>query len=156
MRIAIIAVGRCRAGPEHELVADYVSRAARVGRPLGLGQIGVREIDDRRARGPNEQGALLLDAIPSGSAVLVLDERGKAITSPAFADLLAGMRDSGRADAAFLIGGADGHGDAVRARADRLLSLGPMVWPHMLVRAMLAEQIYRSLSILAGTPYHRA
>ena len=102
------------------------------------------------------EAELLLAAIPQGSVVVALDERGKALSSEAFAAKMGAWRDQGAADIAFLIGGADGHGDAVRARADFLLALGPMTWPHMLVRGMLTEQIYRAQQILAGHPYHRA
>jgi 23S rRNA (pseudouridine1915-N3)-methyltransferase len=85
-----------------------------------------------------------------------MDERGRALTSPAFAALLAGWRDGGRGDAAFVIGGADGVESGLRDRADAVVSFGPMVWPHLLARAMLAEQLYRAATILAGSPYHRA
>lgn len=155
MRITVAAVGRCRVGPECELVADYAARAGVSGRPLGIGPVTVREVDDRRARNRKDQSARLLEAVPQGAAVLALDERGKTLTSPAFADLLAKLRDDGTPETVFLVGGADGHDDSLRARADRLVSFGPMVWPHMLARAMLAEQIYRAVSILAGSPYHR-
>jgi 23S rRNA (pseudouridine1915-N3)-methyltransferase len=87
---------------------------------------------------------------------VALDERGKALPSEAFAAKIGDWRDRGAGDLAFLIGGADGHGDAVRARADFLLAFGPMTWPHMLVRGMLAEQLYRAQQILAGHPYHRS
>jgi 23S rRNA (pseudouridine1915-N3)-methyltransferase len=98
----------------------------------------------------------LLDrVIPQGAVLAVLDERGKEITSPEFAETLAAWRDAGRGDLALVIGGADGIAPELRARADFALSFGRMVWPHMLVRAMLAEQLYRAASILAGSPYHR-
>ena len=156
MRLTIAAVGRLAPGPERDLAEDYADRAGAAGRAIGLGPVGISEIDERKARDPDAQAARLLSAVPAGAAVLALDERGRAMTSPAFAEYLAGLRDAGRPAAAFLIGGADGHGARIADRADRLISLGPMVWPHMLVRVMLAEQIYRALSILAGTPYHRA
>jgi 23S rRNA (pseudouridine1915-N3)-methyltransferase len=97
-----------------------------------------------------------LPAKAGGLVVVALDERGKALASEAFARRIAGWRDGGAQDLAFLIGGADGHAPAVRERADFLLSLGPMTWPHLMVRAMLAEQLYRAQQILAGHPYHRA
>lgn len=87
---------------------------------------------------------------------MALDERGKLFTSPEFAARLSDWRDEGRSDIAFLIGGADGLDPNLRGRADVTLSFGKMVWPHMLARVMLAEQIYRATSILAGAPYHRA
>lgn len=152
MRVAVLAVGRAKSGPEAALVADWLGRFDATGRALGLGPARLVEIEDRKRRG---ESLILSEAIPEGAYVMALDERGRTMTSPAFAALLAAERDSGRRDMAFLIGGADGHSDALRARADTLLSFGPMVWPHMLARAMLAEQLYRAASILAGAPYHR-
>jgi 23S rRNA (pseudouridine1915-N3)-methyltransferase len=101
------------------------------------------------------EAALLRRAVPPGAALVALDERGQMLSSPDLAALIAGWRDAGRGDAAFVIGGADGLDPGLRTAADRVLSLGPMVWPHALARAMLAEQIYRATTILAGTPYHR-
>ena len=101
------------------------------------------------------EAALLSRAIPDGAALCVLDERGKTLSSPEFAQALAGWRDAGRQDAAFVIGGADGVDPSLRARAGLTLSFGRMVWPHMLVRVMMAEQLYRAATILAGSPYHR-
>jgi 23S rRNA (pseudouridine1915-N3)-methyltransferase len=101
------------------------------------------------------EAALLDRAIPSGSLICVMDERGKVQSSPQFADQLAGWRDQGHQDVTFVIGGADGIDPALRDRADAAMSFGKMVWPHMLVRVMLAEQLYRAASILAGSPYHR-
>jgi 23S rRNA (pseudouridine1915-N3)-methyltransferase len=93
--------------------------------------------------------------VPQGSLLVTLDERGTLMSSPQFAEKLAGWRDAGRQDLAFVIGGADGIDPGLRARADASLSFGKMVWPHMLVRVMLTEQLYRAASILAGAPYHR-
>jgi 23S rRNA (pseudouridine1915-N3)-methyltransferase len=101
------------------------------------------------------EAELLSRAIPTGAAVVALDERGQMLTSPDLAGRIAGWRDAGRADLAFVIGGADGLAPALRDRADLVLSFGRLVWPHMLVRVMLAEQIYRSATILSGSPYHR-
>ena len=101
------------------------------------------------------EAALLDRAIPDGAVICAMDERGREMTSPDFAQMLAGWRDQGRAEIAFVIGGADGIDPALRIRTDAMLSFGPMVWPHMLVRAMLCEQLYRAASILAGSPYHR-
>ncbi|EPX87544.1 hypothetical protein ruthe_00407 [Rubellimicrobium thermophilum DSM 16684] len=153
MRVTILAVGRMRAGPEQSLTEDWLDRFARTGRALGLGPARIAEVEP--PGGPAAEGAALLARLPRGAFAIALDERGETMTSPAFAGLLASLRDQGRPEAAFLIGGADGHGEALRARADRLLSFGPMVWPHMLARAMLAEQLYRAATILAGSPYHR-
>ena len=156
MRLNICAVGRLRAGPERALIDDYLKRFDRTGRALGLGPATEHEIEDRKGGGMAAEGALLARTIPGGAVVIALDERGRAMTSPDFAGLLAEFRDAGRQDLALLIGGADGLAPDLRNSADAVLSLGPMVWPHMLVRVMIAEQLYRAASILAGAPYHRA
>ena len=155
MRIHLCAVGRLRAGPEKSLIDDYVTRFDRTGRALGLGPLRVVEVEDRKGGGMAAEADLLRAALPKGAVVCALDERGKVMSSPGFADLLARWRDDGRGDVAFVIGGADGLAPEVRAQADQLLSLGKMVWPHMLARVMLSEQLYRAASILAGSPYHR-
>ena len=154
MRLQLVAVGRLRVGPERMLVDDYLERFAKVGRGLGLPPVAVAEVDARGAGMEAEAEAILRAAHP-GAAIVVLDERGAPLASPDLAARIGGWRDEAR-DVAFVIGGADGADPSLRDRADLLLSLGPMVWPHMLVRAMLAEQLYRAASILAGTPYHRA
>ncbi|TCO73604.1 23S rRNA (pseudouridine(1915)-N(3))-methyltransferase RlmH [Rhodovulum euryhalinum] len=156
MRVHVCAVGRLRPGPERILIEDYAARFDRTGRALGLGPLAMTEVEDRKGGGPAAEARLLERALPEGAAICALDERGKPLSSTDFADLLARWRDAGRQDAAFVIGGADGLDPALRARADTVLSFGPMVWPHMLARVMLAEQIYRAAQILAGTPYHRA
>lgn len=156
MRVHICAVGRLRAGPEKALIDDYATRFDRTGRALGLGPLSFSEVEDRKGGGMAAEAALLRRALPAGSVLIALDERGKVMTSPAFADVLARHRDDGRGDLALIIGGADGIDPALRAEADMALSFGKMVWPHMLVRVMLAEQLYRAASILAGSPYHRA
>ncbi len=156
MRLHVAAVGRLRAdSPERALIEDWRVRFDRAGRALGLGPLREQEVDTRGAAGPAEEGRLLRRAIPDGSVLVALDERGRALTSPEFAARLAGWRDSGRGDLAFAIGGADGLDPSFRDGADLVLSFGSMVWPHMLARAMLFEQIYRAATILAGTPYHR-
>jgi 23S rRNA (pseudouridine1915-N3)-methyltransferase len=156
MRVTICAVGRLRQGPEKALFDDYTQRFDRTGRSLGLGPVTLQEVEDRKGGGMAAEAALLAKAIPAGAAVCCLDERGKAMSSPDFAGQLGKWRDAGRGDLAVVIGGADGIDPALRARADLALSFGPMVWPHMLARVMLAEQLYRAAAILAGTPYHRA
>ena len=155
MRIHLCVVGRLRASPERELIDDYLTRFDRTGRALGLGPVMVHEVEDRKGGGMAAEAALLERALPRGCVLAVLDERGKVVSSPQFAQQLAGWRDAGGGDLALLIGGADGLDPALRARADYALSFGKMVWPHMLVRVMLAEQLYRAASILAGSPYHR-
>ena len=156
MRVHLCAVGRLRAGPERDLVADYVQRFDRTGRPLGLGPLTEHEVEDKRGGGMEAEAALLERALPAGALICTMDERGRLMSSPEFADLLARWRDSGRQDVAFVIGGADGIALSLRERADASISFGRMVWPHLLVRVMLAEQLYRAAGILAGTPYHRA
>lgn len=155
MKLHLCAVGRLRAGPERDLVDDYLQRLERTGRPLGLGPATEHEVEDKRGGGMAAEAQLLARVVPDGAALCVLDERGKTLSSPEFAQALAGWRDGGRQDAAFVIGGADGVDPALRSRADLVLSFGRMVWPHLLVRVMLAEQLYRAATILAGSPYHR-
>ena len=156
MRLHVCAVGRLRAGPERALTDDYYTRFDRTGRPLGLGPVVELEVEDKKNLGMLAEAALLERAIPTGALIVTLDERGAVLTSPDFANHMARWRDNGRQDVAFVFGGADGIDPSLRARADFSLSFGAMVWPHMLVRVMLAEQIYRAATILGGGPYHRA
>ena len=155
MRLHICAVGRLRAGPERDLINDYTTRFDRTGRPLGLGPLTEHEVEDRKGGGMTAEADLLARAVPTGALLAVLDERGRVISSPQFADHLANWRDDGQQDVAFVIGGADGIATALSDRADFALSFGHMVWPHLLVRVMLAEQLYRAATILGGGPYHR-
>lgn len=155
MRVTICAVGRLRAGPERTLIDDYQTRFDRTGRGLGLGPLKITEVEDRKGGGMGAEASLLERAIPNGALICTLDERGKLMSSPDFANLLARWRDTGRSDVAFVIGGADGIDPKLRAKADDSLSFGKMVWPHMLARVMLTEQLYRAASILSGSPYHR-
>lgn len=155
MRVHICAVGRLRAGPEKDLIDDYLTRFDRTGRSMALGPAQIVEVEDRKGGGMAAEAVLLEKAIPAGALICVLDERGTVETSPAFAKRLGHWRDGGCSDLAFGIGGADGIDAALRGRADHALSFGKMVWPHMLVRVMLAEQLYRAASILSGGPYHR-
>lgn len=149
-------MGRLRAGPERDLTDDYYTRLDRTGRPLGLGPVAEFEVEDKKNLGMAAEAVLLERAIPTGALIATLDERGRVMSSPEFAEQLAGWRDGGRQDVAFVIGGADGIDPVLRARAAFSLSFGRMVWPHMLVRVMLAEQLYRAATILGGGPYHRA
>lgn len=156
MKLTLCAVGRLKAGPERLLVDDYVTRFDRTGRGLGLGPLQMVEVEDRKGGGRAAEADLLGKAIPGGAKVCALDERGRQMSSPELAQILAGWRDTGQPGAAFVIGGADGLTRDLVDRADLRLSLGRMVWPHMLVRVMLTEQLYRAATILAGGPYHRA
>ncbi len=158
MRVAIAAVGRMKAGPEREMVARYLDRAIGGGKPLALTGFDVIELTESRAgssasRKADEAKALRA-ALPDG-IVVALDERGKAIGSEAFANQIGRWRDDGRPAASFIIGGADGLDPAFVAAADLVLSFSPLTWPHQLVRIMLAEQLYRTTTILSGHPYHR-
>ena len=156
MKLSIVAVGRMRDGtPEATLVHDYQTRLDRTGRALSLGPLTLTEVEDKRGTGMAGEAALLSRAVPAGGILVVLDERGRSLSSPELAAELARWRDGGRQDAAFLIGGADGLHPELRDRADLAISFGRMVWPHMLARVMLAEQLYRAATILAGLPYHR-
>lgn len=156
MRVQICAVGRLRSGPEAELIKDYTTRFDRTGRALGLGPLEIKEVEDKKGGGMSAEAPLLSRAIPKGAVIVTMDERGKLLTSPEFSKKLADWRDNGRQDVAFVIGGADGIDPSLRAQADFSISLGKMVWPHMLARTMLTEQLYRAASILSGAPYHRA
>ncbi len=155
MRISICAVGRLRAGPERVLLDDYLNRFDRTGRTIGLGPASVHEVEDRKGGGNVAEAALLERAPPNNAMIIALDERGEHLSSPAFAKKLGHWRDQGQSDLAFLIGGADGLTPQLRTRANFRLSFGQMVWPHMLARVMLAEQLYRAATILSGGPYHR-
>jgi 23S rRNA (pseudouridine1915-N3)-methyltransferase len=155
MRIDILAVGRLKAGGgEHELVERYLERARAGGRAIGLTGFEVAEIADGKSA--DAEAAALLARVRPGARRVILDERGRTMASGVFAETLASWRDEGAPGATFLIGGPDGHGKAARDGADLTLCFGAMTWPHQLVRAMLAEQLYRAVTILTGHPYHRA
>jgi 23S rRNA (pseudouridine1915-N3)-methyltransferase len=152
LKLTIACIGRAGRGPERDLYEHY---AGRIRWPLTL-----RELEEKKKLPPAElirrEGELLLGALPDNSVPVALDRRGKVLDSEAFAKRLERWRDDGVADLAFLIGGADGHGEALLQKASLILSFGAMTWPHLLARAMLAEQIYRAQQLLAGHPYHRA
>ncbi|MDR3495407.1 MAG: 23S rRNA (pseudouridine(1915)-N(3))-methyltransferase RlmH [Ancalomicrobiaceae bacterium] len=160
MHILIAAVGRLKSGPERELAERYLDRAQKSGRPLGISRLDVREIGEGRATRPDdrkaEEAAELLTLVPDAAEVIVLDEGGLSPTSEDFAQIIAAARDRSVADLVFAIGGPDGHGPAIKARARSTLAFGAMTWPHQLVRVLLAEQLYRATTILSGHPYHRA
>ncbi len=153
MEIVIGAIGRLRAGPEAALFEHFSKR-------ITAWPVVVREFELKRkvaaGRLRDAEGELLLSAVPDGAHVIALDETGKLATSAGLADDVGALQDGGCRALVFLIGGADGHADAVRTRADRTLAFGRNTWPHLLMRAMLAEQIYRAQQIIAGHPYHRA
>ena len=138
MLLHIVARGKIARSPEADLVDRYIKRIAW---PTKLTEL------------PDSGGAV--PALPANSVTVVLDERGETLSSMAFAKKLESWRDGGKREMRFLIGAADGHGPDIRADADLLLSFGPATWPHLLVRAMLAEQLFRATAILANHPYHR-
>ncbi len=155
MLVSIYAVGRLRSGPERTLIDDYKNRFDKSGRALGLGPLTIHEVEDKKNIGKLAEAKLLQKAIPKGTNICGLDERGKMLSSIEFANQLATLRDQGVANLGFVIGGADGLDEGLKKSFNHSFSFGKMVWPHMLVRAMLCEQLYRAASILAGTPYHR-
>ena len=160
MRLSLIAVGRMKRGAESDLAARYADRLAKSSRSLGLAWDGVTELAEGRdaatAMRRDAEASAILDRVPAGSWLVALDERGRTITSEAFAQDIARRRDGGTPHATFVIGGPDGHGESLRARADGILAFGPMTWPHQLVRVMMLEQLYRATTILSGHPYHRS
>lgn len=160
MRILIGAVGRMKAGPERSLFDRYLSRAEAMGRNIGLSPFSVHEVTESRAGAADtrkaEEMKTLLAGLPEGAVLVALDEGGKQMGSEALANWIGQRRDAGQAAMAFVIGGADGLDKALRVRADLVLSFSPLTWPHQLVRIMLGEQLYRTTTLLAGHPYHRA
>jgi 23S rRNA (pseudouridine1915-N3)-methyltransferase len=159
MRILLIAVGRMKAGPERELFGRYLERAVASARTAGLTGVEAREIDESRARRPEDRKAEEAQAIralvPPGAKLVLLDERGNSPSSEAFAADVGKARDSGVPALALVIGGPDGLDPGLRAGAT-ILAFGAMTWPHQMVRIMAAEQIYRAITILTGHPYHRS
>ena len=151
MRLTVACVGRARGGPEIALFERYVGRLP--------WPVALAEVEERRKLPPGRrierEAELLLGAVPNGALIVALDETGRTLTSPAFAKQIDRWRQDGVRDVAFLIGGADGLGEGVRRRADLVLALSAMTLPHMLVRPVLAEQLYRAYTILTGHPYHK-
>lgn len=160
MRIAIAAVGRLKAGPETELCRRYLERARKTGGGLGLKGFDVYETPEGAAATvalrQKAEAEGLLAQLPPRAEILALDEGGELLDSAAFADHLRKRADAGTQDLAILIGGPDGIAEAVRQAAGRTIAFGRMTWPHQIVRVLLAEQLYRATTLLAGHPYHRA
>lgn len=146
-------------GPERELVSRYLDRATAAGKPLGFSGFAVSELPESRAASPatrkTDEAKALGALLPERGIVIALDERGKSQGSEDFAQRLRRWRDDGKEAVSFVIGGADGLAPAFVATADLTLSFSPLTWPHQLVRIMLAEQLYRTTTILSGHPYHR-
>ena len=146
-------------GPERELAARYLDRAVASGKPLGLSGFSVTELTESRAGSAAsrkaEEAKTLAAQLPASGIVVALDERGKSTGSEDFARRIVRWRDEGKQAVSFVIGGPDGLDPTFVATADLALSFSPLTWPHQLVRIMLAEQLYRTTTILSGHPYHR-
>lgn len=155
MRILVAAVGRLRDGPEAAMAADYLTRAAAAGRQLGFRSVELVEVEAKPPGEPRAEATALFKATPDESRTVLLDERGAEWTSRQLAEKLARWRDDGLPSLTFWIGGADGVSQGVKDQADEKLALGRQTWPHRLVRVMISEQIYRAVTILCATPYHR-
>jgi 23S rRNA (pseudouridine1915-N3)-methyltransferase len=158
MRLAVVAVGRLRRGLEADLCARYLDRGAKAGRGLGFTEWRIHEIRESRAGDAGarqREEAAAIRAAAGGGRLVCLDEGGEDVTSERLAKWLRGAADAGT-DVAFAIGGADGLDPALVAEAELSIAFGRQTWPHQLIRIMLAEQLYRAMTILAGHPYHRA
>jgi 23S rRNA (pseudouridine1915-N3)-methyltransferase len=152
LKLRILAIGRLKAGPEKEMAEDYLERIDAIGRKAGITKI---EVADCAESVREQEGDWLLAKCPKDSFKIALDEHGKSMGSAAFAALLRKTIDSGVPGISFLIGGPDGHSAKLLEAADLRLCFGAMTWPHRLVRIMLAEQIYRAVTIMVNHPYHR-
>ncbi|HYD89712.1 MAG TPA: 23S rRNA (pseudouridine(1915)-N(3))-methyltransferase RlmH [Vitreimonas sp.] len=155
MRIQIAVVGRLRDGPEAALSADYVARAAAAGKQLGFKAVELTEVEGKPPGDPRAEASALYRATPDDARKILLDERGAEWSSRQLAEKLARWRDDGVPCATFWIGGADGVSQSIKDNADEKLAFGRQTWPHRLVRVMISEQVYRAVTILCGTPYHR-
>lgn len=160
MKIDLVAIGRMKAGPERELAGRYLERFRPLGRGLGLDGIRVVELSESAARRDEdrkaEEAVAIAAAIPDGYRRILFDERGQAMDSAAFARKIGDWRAENAAGLALIIGGADGLAVALSQQADLVLGFGRMTLPHQIVRVLVAEQLYRAATILAGHPYHRA
>ncbi len=159
MRIHFASIGKLKSGAERELFDRYTDRIAKSGRSLGITMAPEIEIPESRAARPQErkeeEAAALIAAIPEGTVLIALDERGQIISSKTFADRLEIWKDNSAPAVAFLVGGPDGHGQALLEKATLKIALGAMTWPHQIARALIAEQVYRAITIMTGHPYHR-
>lgn len=159
MKLLIAAIGRMKAGPERELAERYLDRLAKAGPAMGLEWQGLVEFPESRAASVDErmreEAGRLTGAVPAGAKTIILDERGEMLSSVAFAERIGRWRDDGAKACALVLGGPDGHEADMRQSADCVLSLGRMTFPHQIARILLAEQLYRAVTIMAGHPYHR-
>jgi 23S rRNA (pseudouridine1915-N3)-methyltransferase len=159
MKIGIAAIGLLKSGPEKELAAEYEQRIQGAGRSAGLTGFSIQDWAESRSATADlrkaEEAKRLWSAVPADGVSIVLDERGKSLSSPEFAKLIEQQAQNGCRSLHFLIGGPDGHAPETREKAFKTLSFGPMTFPHRLLRLMLLEQIYRSVTIIVNHPYHR-
>ena len=155
MKIVVAAVGRLRSGPEMELARDYATRAETGGRGLGIAPVEIVEVESRPPGDARKEATALLKATPEKGVTILLDERGETWSSRQLAEAIARWRDDGVPALTFWIGGADGVAQTLEDQAGQKLAFGRQTWPHRLVRAMICEQIYRAVTILSATPYHR-
>lgn len=160
MRLLILAIGHSRGTQEGLLTEEFSGRARAMGRRMGIAAVAIKEIAVSKSRDAatrmKEECERLAARVPDGAHVVTLDAKGKGMTSEDFAEMLGALRDADTKDLCFVIGGPDGLSPLPGIKAGRSLAFGPQTWPHLLVRAMLSEQIYRALTILSGHPYHRA
>jgi 23S rRNA (pseudouridine1915-N3)-methyltransferase len=154
MKITFLAVGRLGRVGEAVLAKDYAARATAAGRVLGLGPVDILEVESKKP-GKDAEADAIFTALPEGAYLIACDEHGVAHTSRAFADRIAKLRDGGERRLVLVVGGADGLSPRILSTARETLAFGVQTWPHALVRAMLAEQVYRAVTILGGSPYHR-
>ncbi len=160
MRLWIYAIGHMRGTPEGQLCEDFCDRARKLGRNMGIAAVVLEELPVSKQRSAEarmkDEAERLSARLPDGAHIVLLDARGKGMTSEDFAEMLGSLRDVGTKDMAFVIGGPDGLAALPGKKSGRSLAFGPQTWPHLLARALLTEQLYRALTILAGHPYHRA
>ncbi len=159
MKLQILAVGKMKAGPERDLYARYADRIAKSGKALHLHGPDLIEISEsRQSDAPTrkaDESTQLLQKANDDARIILLDERGKDLTSVEFSRLIQSEQDAGAGTLAFAIGGPDGHGEEIASIAVRKIRLGAMTWPHQVARILLVEQIYRAITITSGHPYHR-
>lgn len=159
MNITLCAVGRLTKGPAQSLVDNYADRINAIGRQAGVSSFVIREVEAPKglsgAKRQAKESESLIATAPKEAVRIALDEKGKALSSTAFAKTIAEFRDQGVRDLAFFIGGADGHSENLLSSAHKKIAFGPATWPHMLARVMICEQVYRAITISTGHPYHR-
>jgi 23S rRNA (pseudouridine1915-N3)-methyltransferase len=160
VRLWVFAIGSARGSSEGTLCDEYLGRAVKLGRNIGFTAVHIEELSVSKARDAKtrmaDEAARLAARLPDGAHIMLLDAKGKGMTSEDFAETLGVMRDAGTRDLVFVIGGPDGLAPLPGKKAGRSLAFGPQTWPHLLARALLTEQLYRAMTILAGHPYHRA